>query len=120
MTTVRRTNGRLTKTSSGLSGKVKRGADLALLGAVTAMLSSELGGNESELPRPVDDGAAQEREPQTLNVAGLSAATGHAQSLVAAAQAAGVVHQVTFVPVGHHQMNEAPEETLAAIKGFLR
>ena len=43
-----------------------------------------------------------------------------AQSLVAAAQAAGVVHQVTFVPVGHHQMNEAPEETLAAIKGFLR
>ena len=43
-----------------------------------------------------------------------------AQSLVAAAQAAGVVHQVTYVPVGHHQMTEAPEETLAAIKGFLR
>jgi pimeloyl-ACP methyl ester carboxylesterase len=43
-----------------------------------------------------------------------------AQSLVAAAHAAGVVHQVTYVPVGHHQMNEAPEETLAAIKGFLR
>ena len=74
MTTVRRANGRLTKTSSVLSGKVKRGADLALLGAVTAVLSSELGGNESELPRPVDDGAAQVREPQTLNVAGLSAA----------------------------------------------
>ena len=43
-----------------------------------------------------------------------------AQSLVAAAQAAGVGHQVTYVPVGHHQMTEAPEETLAAIKGFLR
>ena len=43
-----------------------------------------------------------------------------AQSLVASAQAAGVVHQVTYVPVGHHQMTEAPEETLAAIKGFLR
>ena len=43
-----------------------------------------------------------------------------AQSLVAAASAAGVAHQVTYVPVGHHQMTEAPEETLAAIKGFLR
>ncbi|OYU43646.1 MAG: alpha/beta hydrolase [Burkholderiales bacterium PBB4] len=43
-----------------------------------------------------------------------------AQSLVTAAKAAGVVHQVAYVPVGHHQMNEAPEETLAAIKGFLR
>ncbi|OYT91870.1 MAG: alpha/beta hydrolase [Burkholderiales bacterium PBB3] len=43
-----------------------------------------------------------------------------AQSLVAAAHAAGVVHQVTYVPVGHHQMTEAPEETLAAIKGFLQ
>ena len=43
-----------------------------------------------------------------------------AQSLIAAAQAAGVKHQVVHVPVGHHQMTEAPEETLAAIKGFLR
>jgi pimeloyl-ACP methyl ester carboxylesterase len=43
-----------------------------------------------------------------------------AQSLVAAARAAGVQHHVVQVPVGHHQMNEAPEETLAAIKGFLR
>ena len=43
-----------------------------------------------------------------------------AQSLVAAALVAGVQHEVVYVPVGHHQMNEAPEETLAAIKGFLR
>lgn len=43
-----------------------------------------------------------------------------AQSLVAAAKAASVVHQVSFVPVGHHQMTEAPEETLALVKGFLR
>ena len=43
-----------------------------------------------------------------------------AQSLVAAAQAAGVKHQVTYVPVGHHQMTEAPEESLAAMKEFLR
>lgn len=43
-----------------------------------------------------------------------------AQSLIAAAQNAGVKHQVVHVPVGHHQMTEAPEETLAAIKGFLR
>ena len=43
-----------------------------------------------------------------------------AQSLMAAAQAAGVQHRVVHVPVGHHQMTEAPEETLAAIKGFLR
>jgi pimeloyl-ACP methyl ester carboxylesterase len=43
-----------------------------------------------------------------------------AQSLVAAARAAGVQHHVVQVPVGHHQMTEAPEETLAAIKGFLR
>ena len=43
-----------------------------------------------------------------------------AQSLVAAALAAGVRHRVTYVPVGHHQMTEAPEETLAAIRGFLQ
>ncbi len=43
-----------------------------------------------------------------------------ASDLVAVARAAGVQHQVVQVPVGHHQMTEAPEETLAAIKGFLR
>ena len=43
-----------------------------------------------------------------------------AQSLMAAAQAADVVHQIIYVSVGHHQMTEAPEETLAAINGFLR
>jgi hypothetical protein len=29
------------------------------------------------------------------------------------------VHQVVTVPMGHHQMNESPQETLAAIKTFL-
>ncbi len=43
-----------------------------------------------------------------------------AQSLVAAAKANGKVHSVVMVPVGHHQMNEAPEETLAALRRFLR
>ena len=43
-----------------------------------------------------------------------------AQSLVAAAQAAGVKYQVVYVPVGHHQMTEAPEETRGAIKAFLQ
>ena len=43
-----------------------------------------------------------------------------AQSLVAAAKAAGVKHRVVYVPVGHHQMTEAPEETLDAIKSFLQ
>ena len=43
-----------------------------------------------------------------------------AQSLLAAAQAAAVPHQVAYVPVGHHQMTEAPEETLSAIREFLR
>lgn len=43
-----------------------------------------------------------------------------AQSLIAAALAAGVRHQVTCLPVGHHQMTEAPEETLAAIQVFLQ
>jgi len=42
-----------------------------------------------------------------------------AQSLVAAAREHGKVHQVVTVPMGHHQMNESPEETLAALKSFL-
>lgn len=42
-----------------------------------------------------------------------------AQSLIKAAQAHGVRHEVVTVPMGHHQMNESPEETLAALKRFL-
>ncbi len=42
-----------------------------------------------------------------------------AQPLVARAQAAGKTVKVTYVPGGHHQMTETPEETLAAIKAFL-
>ena len=42
-----------------------------------------------------------------------------AQPLVARAQAAGKTVRVTYVPGGHHQMTETPEETLAAIKAFL-
>ncbi|MEY2802802.1 MAG: hypothetical protein RL657_138 [Pseudomonadota bacterium] len=42
-----------------------------------------------------------------------------AQSLVAAAREHGKVHQVVTVPMGHHQMNESPEETLAALRAFL-
>ena len=42
-----------------------------------------------------------------------------AQSLIKAAHEHGVRHEVVTVPMGHHQMNESPEETLAAIKGFL-
>jgi pimeloyl-ACP methyl ester carboxylesterase len=42
-----------------------------------------------------------------------------AQSLIAAAREHGVRHQVVTVPMGHHQMNESPEETLAALRVFL-
>jgi len=42
-----------------------------------------------------------------------------AQGLIQAARTAGRVVNVAHVPVGHHQMSEAPEETLAALKGFL-
>ena len=42
-----------------------------------------------------------------------------AQSLIAAARDHGVRHEVVMVPMGHHQMNESPEETLAALKRFL-
>lgn len=43
-----------------------------------------------------------------------------AQGLLAKARAAG--HRVSTVslPVGHHQMNEAPDETLFALRDFLR
>lgn len=42
-----------------------------------------------------------------------------AQSLIAAAQAAGKKVSVRMLPVGHNQMTEAPEETLAALREFL-
>ena len=43
-----------------------------------------------------------------------------AQGLIKAAKANGHRVSVVNVPVGHHQMTEAPEETLMAIHGFLR
>ncbi|NMM88616.1 alpha/beta hydrolase [Rhodococcus sp. SRB_17] len=42
-----------------------------------------------------------------------------AQSLVAGARAAGKTVQVVSLPVGHHQMTEAPDGTLMAIRDFL-
>jgi pimeloyl-ACP methyl ester carboxylesterase len=43
-----------------------------------------------------------------------------AQPLVDKARASGKTVQVINVPVGHHQMTEAPEETLFAMRDFLR
>ncbi|AOW15520.1 alpha/beta hydrolase [Hydrogenophaga crassostreae] len=43
-----------------------------------------------------------------------------AQGLIKAAQAAGKKHTVVYVPVGHHQMTEAPDATLFALRDFLR
>ena len=42
-----------------------------------------------------------------------------AQGLIGAAKTAGKTVQVVNVPCGHHQMSEAPEETLAALRSFL-
>ena len=42
-----------------------------------------------------------------------------AQGLVKAARASGKSVQVTQLPVGHHQMTEAPDATLFAIRDFL-
>jgi len=42
------------------------------------------------------------------------------QSLLAQAKACGHKLEVCTVPVGHHQMNEAPEQTLQALRDFLR
>ncbi|MCW5237648.1 alpha/beta fold hydrolase [Verminephrobacter eiseniae] len=42
-----------------------------------------------------------------------------AQGLIRAAQAAGQRVQIAHLPVGHHQMTEAPEETLCALRDFL-
>ena len=43
-----------------------------------------------------------------------------AQGLISAARAAGKTVQVVQLPVGHNQMTEAPEETLFALRDFLR
>jgi len=43
-----------------------------------------------------------------------------AQPLIAKARASGKAVQLVSVPVGHHQMTEAPEETLFAMRDFLR
>lgn len=43
-----------------------------------------------------------------------------AQGLIARAKASGKTVEVLSLPVGHHQMTEAPEETLQALKDFLR
>jgi pimeloyl-ACP methyl ester carboxylesterase len=42
-----------------------------------------------------------------------------AQSLISAAKTGGKTVSIHTVPVGHHQMTEAPEETLSAIRDFL-
>jgi pimeloyl-ACP methyl ester carboxylesterase len=43
-----------------------------------------------------------------------------AQGLIKVAQAAGKTHQVVSVPVGHHQMSEAGDPTLFALRDFLK
>jgi pimeloyl-ACP methyl ester carboxylesterase len=43
-----------------------------------------------------------------------------AQTLLARAQACGKACKVIALPVGHHQMSEAPDATLQAIRGFLQ
>lgn len=42
-----------------------------------------------------------------------------AQGLIDRSRAAGKSVQVEMLPVGHHQMSETPDATLAAIRGFL-
>ena len=43
-----------------------------------------------------------------------------AQGLIGKAREAGKVVKVVTLPVGHHQMTETPDATLAALLGFLR
>ena len=43
-----------------------------------------------------------------------------AQSLIEQARATGKKFEVVTVPMGHHQMSESPEETLSALKAFLK
>lgn len=42
-----------------------------------------------------------------------------AQPLINKARASGRIVRVASLPVGHHQMTEAPEETLFAMRDFL-
>lgn len=44
----------------------------------------------------------------------------NAQALIAQAQASGQRLEVVVIPNGHHQMSESPDETLDAIKRFLK
>lgn len=43
-----------------------------------------------------------------------------AQSLVAKAKESGKACKVTYLPLGHHQMTETPDQTLFAIRDFLK
>ncbi len=43
-----------------------------------------------------------------------------AQPLIDTARTSGKTMQVVTLPVGHHQMTEAPDETLTALMGFLK
>jgi len=43
-----------------------------------------------------------------------------AQGMIEAARAAGKQVQVTLVPTGHHEMSDAPDMTLFALRDFLR
>jgi pimeloyl-ACP methyl ester carboxylesterase len=43
-----------------------------------------------------------------------------AQTLISKAKASGKTVQIATLPVGHHQMTETPEETLFAIRDFLK
>ena len=43
-----------------------------------------------------------------------------AQALISSARAAGKTVHIAQLPVGHNQMSEAPDETLMAIRDFLR
>jgi pimeloyl-ACP methyl ester carboxylesterase len=43
-----------------------------------------------------------------------------AQGLISKATEAGKAVKVETLPVGHHQMTETPDETLAALQGFLK
>jgi pimeloyl-ACP methyl ester carboxylesterase len=43
-----------------------------------------------------------------------------AQPLIAKAKASGKTHKVEYLPLGHHQMTETPDETLFAIRDFLK
>lgn len=43
-----------------------------------------------------------------------------AQGLLGKAREAGKTVRMALVPVGHHQMTEAPDDTLAALQAFLK